>query len=722
MSSRNSSRLSEDGPRKRSSNSVEAVALFPRLHVSHAQNTGPGSGPRAPPRNKMALYEQITLPSKRSFSTLMSSSASMGGSLHGHYNQPTAASPAQGHGVASASQWVWSSHLESPAHHMLHKGDQTSVAMMGKRRQLGSDLFQQGPMPTANASPYYSICTPPIYRPFHPPQAHPHLQPLPFLVPFNGSDGMYHHPIQAPSSANSAVESDLVELQRVPGMPSVPPALAGPVQGIVPSQPARPVMDHGAQKTARQDQGVATGSAAFVSGNKSFSISQPVRKSQEAAGMASGVRYGESRRERTPVAPRGKGAGFKAGTSSTSKRRATREEEDGCVVPSIETPSCRSRGGRTTATSAVGTIATSVSGYAGGVVSNVQQVQRPNVAGQSNELAAGDGPLAVHASGDTSKQTSSRQAAVGTGVGRAWQRLANEQCEGDVRPPGIVPVGIDPAVERMQDSDCTLVKRTNVLPRHMSSSPNRVDMVCSPSEDNYLPLTEDDDEDKTTRVVPTGRISATNAGCSEPTTDVDDRSMDRMEGKVKYSAVQREGNGEEEDPLHKNKKKKRDISADERSGSDDEENSSRSRQLPSAIPWDDDEDDVMGNGVDGDAQNKECCVIMPMDVVKVIGQKGFWDLRKTILRQQRIFSSQVAELHRVVKALQDLAAKREEAGGSSTAGGAPAGEAQGGGGETGTRMGGGEGGRRAGETSEETPKGPTTSESIHTPPLPLQPP
>ncbi|TVU34154.1 hypothetical protein EJB05_15983 [Eragrostis curvula] len=36
--------------------------LFPRLHVSDA---GKGGGPRAPPRNKMALYEQFTVPSNR---------------------------------------------------------------------------------------------------------------------------------------------------------------------------------------------------------------------------------------------------------------------------------------------------------------------------------------------------------------------------------------------------------------------------------------------------------------------------------------------------------------------------------------------------------------------------------------------------------------------------------------------------------------------------------
>lgn len=41
----------------------EHVALFPPIHVSHASVAGPG--PRAPPRNKMALYESIAIPSKR---------------------------------------------------------------------------------------------------------------------------------------------------------------------------------------------------------------------------------------------------------------------------------------------------------------------------------------------------------------------------------------------------------------------------------------------------------------------------------------------------------------------------------------------------------------------------------------------------------------------------------------------------------------------------------
>uniref|UniRef100_J3L157 Uncharacterized protein n=1 Tax=Oryza brachyantha TaxID=4533 RepID=J3L157_ORYBR len=50
--------------------------LFPRLHVSDAVK---GGGPRAPPRNKMALYEQFTVPSHRFGGGSLARSASGGG-------------------------------------------------------------------------------------------------------------------------------------------------------------------------------------------------------------------------------------------------------------------------------------------------------------------------------------------------------------------------------------------------------------------------------------------------------------------------------------------------------------------------------------------------------------------------------------------------------------------------------------------------------------------
>ncbi|KAJ0631217.1 putative protein EARLY FLOWERING 3 [Helianthus annuus] len=35
--------------------------MFPRIHVNDTEK----GGPRAPPRNKMALYEQVSIPSQR---------------------------------------------------------------------------------------------------------------------------------------------------------------------------------------------------------------------------------------------------------------------------------------------------------------------------------------------------------------------------------------------------------------------------------------------------------------------------------------------------------------------------------------------------------------------------------------------------------------------------------------------------------------------------------
>lgn len=42
--------------------------MFPRLHVNDTDK----GGPRAPPRNKMALYEQLSIPSQRSNSGSLS--------------------------------------------------------------------------------------------------------------------------------------------------------------------------------------------------------------------------------------------------------------------------------------------------------------------------------------------------------------------------------------------------------------------------------------------------------------------------------------------------------------------------------------------------------------------------------------------------------------------------------------------------------------------------
>ena len=53
---------------KRGKEEEKAVGpMFPRLHVNDTAEKG---GPRAPPRNKMALYEQLSIPSQRFGSAL----------------------------------------------------------------------------------------------------------------------------------------------------------------------------------------------------------------------------------------------------------------------------------------------------------------------------------------------------------------------------------------------------------------------------------------------------------------------------------------------------------------------------------------------------------------------------------------------------------------------------------------------------------------------------
>jgi EARLY FLOWERING 3 protein len=51
----------DDGKNGMDKAGTESGLLFPRLNLKETKT----SGPRAPPRNKMALYEQFTIPSHR---------------------------------------------------------------------------------------------------------------------------------------------------------------------------------------------------------------------------------------------------------------------------------------------------------------------------------------------------------------------------------------------------------------------------------------------------------------------------------------------------------------------------------------------------------------------------------------------------------------------------------------------------------------------------------
>lgn len=52
--------------------------MFPRLHVNDTER----GGPRAPPRNKMALYEQLSIPSQRFNSGMLPANPNSSNSLN----------------------------------------------------------------------------------------------------------------------------------------------------------------------------------------------------------------------------------------------------------------------------------------------------------------------------------------------------------------------------------------------------------------------------------------------------------------------------------------------------------------------------------------------------------------------------------------------------------------------------------------------------------------
>ncbi|KAK4783051.1 hypothetical protein SAY86_007425 [Trapa natans] len=68
---------------KRGKDGEKIGPMFPRLHVNDAAEKG---GPRAPPRNKMALYEQLSIPSQRFNRALLPAK------LNGNYMFPPSSS------------------------------------------------------------------------------------------------------------------------------------------------------------------------------------------------------------------------------------------------------------------------------------------------------------------------------------------------------------------------------------------------------------------------------------------------------------------------------------------------------------------------------------------------------------------------------------------------------------------------------------------------------
>nr|AEZ53983.1 early flowering protein 3 mutant eam8.k [Hordeum vulgare] len=88
--------------------------LFPRLHVN--DTTLKGGGPRAPPRNKMALYEQFSVPSQR-FAANTAPAA----------HRPAASFAAVSSASAGQAAWRYKSCFALPNQ---HSGIHTSPALL----------------------------------------------------------------------------------------------------------------------------------------------------------------------------------------------------------------------------------------------------------------------------------------------------------------------------------------------------------------------------------------------------------------------------------------------------------------------------------------------------------------------------------------------------------------------------------------------------------------
>ncbi|KAG6626362.1 protein EARLY FLOWERING 3-like [Carya illinoinensis] len=107
--------------------------MFPRLHVNDTEK----GGPRAPPRNKMALYEQLSIPSQRfnpahtnnTSSPVYPASSSQGNGLERNYNFPLHVPPSipthQGEKL--------------PGHRSEGSGLNNSLAQLEQRKKVGDE-------------------------------------------------------------------------------------------------------------------------------------------------------------------------------------------------------------------------------------------------------------------------------------------------------------------------------------------------------------------------------------------------------------------------------------------------------------------------------------------------------------------------------------------------------------------------------------------------------
>ncbi|KAJ6803036.1 protein HEADING DATE 3B-like [Iris pallida] len=121
--------------------------LFPRLHVTDREK----GGPRAPPRNKMALYEQLSIPSKRFDSPSASSSSAPPQNQAGSSARPPSKIQANGNGKMVLSPFNMSPNPDSNSEDRVHSRLSDSANPNITRAEFGRSFKRHASNNTVNA-------------------------------------------------------------------------------------------------------------------------------------------------------------------------------------------------------------------------------------------------------------------------------------------------------------------------------------------------------------------------------------------------------------------------------------------------------------------------------------------------------------------------------------------------------------------------------------------
>ncbi|KAL2650079.1 hypothetical protein R1flu_018207 [Riccia fluitans] len=525
-------------------NGLETGALFPRLHVKETKRVGP----RAPPRNKMALYEQFSFPSNRFVSptvplpTSARSGAAGGSTLpYSPHVLPT--------GEKMYEQFTFSSHRMAPP--------SGSLPSSGMPSNSSSTVLQGS---SHDGTPRF-FCPPPFGN---------------MGMPYSATNVPYHAAAQtfANRSASSTVVDGESDLQRTPSLPAA-----------------------------------------------------------DSVGLS-------SREEKQAASPRHSNA-TAARNSSSKKGRAN----DDCTVPIYTAPK--------TSAALPKVYSETSDWYSRG---GWQPGMDLSKAYQSMPVSY---DYQVDSSGPSSKRNECRDDSH-TGVTRDYRGV--DVSAKIVYSERGVAQQIDPSGESVKEKVSQMRGRYS---QHMDFQEHGADQgeqlkrrkskqyfddpsegeglrSCATGNGECLTVVEEEEEDFGSK----HRKSSSKPAKDGEVTD-SPQSVQGLEKRHKRVESEIEKPGKQQTPSAE--------SGSDVAGSSDEnvENPGDGEVSEHSQPalWSDSEESD-ATMVEAGSSHK----ITPKDLISAVGQQGFWTARKLLQRQQMIFSSQVFELHRLVKVQQMLAA------------------------------------------------------------------